>query len=163
VYKKGAWVVHMLRNLMLDLRTMNESRFQAMMQDFYLQYRGRRASTQDFQRVVEEHMGTSMEWFFDEWVNGTAVPTYTLSWKADPDTGGRYVLHIRVRQEDAPDTFIMPVPIEIHFADSSHALVRVNVHGPFVEATFQVPAEPKQLVLNPLESVLADVKTESWR
>ena len=108
-------------------------------------------------------MGTSMGWFFDEWVNGTAVPTYILSWKADPDTGGRYVLHIRVRQEDAPDTFIMPVPLEIHFADSSHALVRVNVHGPFVEAAFQVPAEPKQLVLNPLESVLADVKTESWR
>lgn len=162
VYEKGAWVVHMLRNLMLDLRTMNESRFQAMMQDFYLQYRGRRASTGDFQRVVEEHMGTSMEWFFDEWVNGTAVPTYTLSWKADRDTSGRYVLHIRVRQDDAPDSFIMPVPLEIHFADSSHALVRVIVHGPFVEAAFQVPGEPKELVLNPLESVLADVKTESW-
>src|SRR5439155_24152422 len=49
VYEKGAWVVHMLRNLMLDLRTMNEDRFRAMMQDFYLQYRGRRASTRDFQ------------------------------------------------------------------------------------------------------------------
>jgi len=163
VYEKGAWVVHMLRNLMLDLRTMNEDRFQAMMQDFYLQYRGRRASTRNFQRVVEEHMGTSMEWFFDEWVNGTAIPTYILSWKADPDSNGRYLLHLRVRQEDAPDTFIMPVPLEIQFADNSHALLRVNVHGPFVEAALEVPAAPTKLTLNPLESVLAEIRTESWQ
>ncbi|PYO64358.1 MAG: hypothetical protein DMD71_13360, partial [Gemmatimonadetes bacterium] len=163
VYEKGAWVVHMLRNLMLDLRTMNEDRFRAMMQDFYVQYRGRRAATRDFQRVVEEHMGMAMDWFFDEWVNGTEIPTYILSWKAEPDSGGRYRLHLRVRQEDAPDTFIMPVPLEIQFADSTHALVRVNVHGPFVEAAIQVPAEPTKLTLNPLESVLAEIRTESWR
>ena len=163
VYEKGAWVVHMLRNLMLDLRTMNEDRFRAMMQDFYVQYRGRRAATRDFQRVVEEHMGMAMDWFFDEWVNGTEIPTYILSWKAEPDSGGRYRLHLRVRQEDAPDAFIMPVPLEIQFADSTHALVRVNVHGPFVEAAIQVPAEPTKLTLNPLESVLAEIRTESWR
>ena len=68
-----------------------------------------------------------------------------------------------MRQEDAPDTFIMPVPLEIQFADSTHALVRVNVHGPFVEAAIQVPAEPTKLTLNPLESVLAEIRTESWR
>ena len=105
----------------------------------------------------------AMDWFFDEWVNGTELPTYILSWKAEPDSGGRYRLHLRVRQEDAPDTFIMPVPLEIQFADSTHALVRVNVHGPFVEAAIQVPAEPTKLTLNPLESVLAEIRTESWR
>jgi len=57
----------------------------------------------------------------------------------------------------------MPVPLEIQFADSTHALVRVNVHGPFVEAAIQVPAEPTKLTLNPLESVLAEIRTESWR
>lgn len=133
------------------------------MQDFYQQYRGRRASTRDFQRVVEKHVGMSMQWFFDEWVNGTAIPTYTLSWKAEPGTAGHYLLHLRVRQEDAPDAFIMPVPLRIMFADSSLAFVRVNVHGPSVEATLHVPAEPKRLELNPLESVLAEVKTEGWR
>jgi peptidase M1-like protein len=163
IYDKGAWVLHMLRNLMLDLRTMNEDAFRATMQDFYQRYRGGRASTRDFQRVVEEHMGMSMEWFFDEWVNGSAIPTYILSWKAEPADSGRYTLHLRVRQEDAPDSFIMPVPLEMVFADSSRARVRVNVRGPSVEATLLVPAEPKRLELNPLESVLAEVKTEAWR
>lgn len=163
VYDKGAWVLHMLRNLMIDLRTMNEEAFRGTMQDFYQQYRGRRASTRDFQRVVEEHAGMSMEWFFDEWVDGTAIPTYVLSWKAEPADSGRYTLHLRVRQEDAPDAFIMPVPLEITFADSTTARVRVNVHGPSVEATLRVPGEPKRLELNALESVLAEVKTEAWR
>ena len=72
VYKKGAWVVHMLRILMLDLKTMNEDRFTETMQDFYRSYQGQRASTDDFRRVVERHAGTDMGWFFDQWVYGTA-------------------------------------------------------------------------------------------
>ena len=35
VYEKGAWLVHMLRVLMLDLKTMNEDRFTSGMREFY--------------------------------------------------------------------------------------------------------------------------------
>jgi hypothetical protein len=162
-YHKGAWVLHMLRNLMLNLRTMDEDAFIAMMQDFYRQYRGRRASTRDFQRVVEQHIGTDMTWFFDEWVQGTAIPRYTLAWHADPAQNGHYTLRVRVRQEDVPAEFMMPVPLKIGFADSTmHALVRFKVTGPTTEVTLDLPAQPKVLELNPLESVLADVKAESW-
>ncbi len=165
-YHKGSWVLHMLRNLMLNLRTMQEDAFIATMRDFYGQYRGRRASTRDFQRVVERHVKTDMTWFFDEWVDGTAIPTYVLSWHAEPTQGGQaghYTLHVRVRQEDTPPDFTMPVPLKITFADTTlHALVRLGVTGPLTEVTLDLPAEPKRLELNPLESVLADVKEESW-
>src|SRR5256885_1586902 len=53
-YEKGAWVLHMLRNMLLNTRTMNEDRFQTMMSTFYETYRGKRASTVDFQRIVEK-------------------------------------------------------------------------------------------------------------
>src|SRR5260370_21935509 len=79
-YYKGAWVLHMLRNLMLDLRTMKEDAFIAMMQDFYREDRGRRATTRDFQKVAERNVGLSISWFFDEWVDGTAIPRDVLSW-----------------------------------------------------------------------------------
>jgi len=165
-YHKGAWVLHMLRNLMLNLRTMQEDAFIATMRDYYHQYRGRRASTRDFQRVVERHLGTDMTWFFDEWVDGTAIPTYVLSWHAEPAQGGQaghYALQVRVRQEDVPKDFTMPVPLKITFVDTTmHALVRLGVTGPLTEVTLDLPAEPKRLELNPLESVLADVKEESW-
>jgi hypothetical protein len=162
-YYKGAWVLHMLRNLMLDLRTMKEDAFIAMMQDFYREYRGRRATTLDFQKVVERHVGLNMSWFFEEWVDGTAIPRYVLSWRAEPTQGGHYKLQVRVRQEDVPRDFIMPVPLKIAFADTAlHALVRLNVTGPLTEATVELPAEPKHLELNPLQSVLAEVKQEDW-
>ncbi len=159
-YKKGAWVVHMLRNLLLDTRTMDEGRFIAMMQDFYKTYRGKRASTEDFQRVVEHHVGQPMDWFFNEWVYGTAVPTYTFSWAANPDSGS-FVGHLRVRQSDVPDDFAMYVPVSIKFAQGE-ALTRILVRGPTTDATIRLPAEPQAMQLNPLESVLAEVKTEEW-
>ena len=161
-YQKGAWVVQMLRNMMLDTRTMGEDRFMAMMHDFYETYRGKRATTLDFQRVVERHVGQPMDWFFDQWVYGTDVPTYTFAWKAEQDsTGGGYTAHLRVRQTDVPSSFGMYVPLLIKF-DQGEALVRMLVRGPSTEAVVHLPAAPKTMELNPLESVLAEVKTEGW-
>ena len=69
---------------------------------------------------------------------------------------------MRVRQEGVPKNFVMPVPLKIEFADGGQAFVRVNVTGSATEGTLSLPAEPTRLELNPLESVLADVKTEAW-
>jgi len=161
-YYKGAWVLQMLRNMMLDFRTMKEDAFEDMMQDFYQEYKGKRATTRDFARVVERHIGLPMDWFFDQWVNGTAVPRYILSWHADTTPDHRYALRLRIRQEDVPADFLMPVPLRIELAGGGRAYVRVNVHGPLTEATLQLPAEPTEVELNPLESVLAEVRTEGW-
>jgi hypothetical protein len=161
VYQKGAWVLHMLRNMMLDLRTMNEDAFKTMMRDFYQSYRGKHASTDDFQRVVERHVGEPMGWFFRQWVYGTAIPTYTLSWTTEPRPDGKYTLRVRVRQAEVPGEFVMPVPLLIRFA-SGQALVRVVARGPQTDASFTLPEKPARLELNPLESVLAEVKTEPW-
>ena len=159
-YEKGAWILQMLRNMMINPRTMSEERFTTMMRDFYETYRGKRASTPDFQRMVEKHIGQPMDWFFDEWVYGTAVPTYTFAWKAEPDSTG-VTAHMRVRQTDVPDDFAMFVPVLIKF-DQGEALVRLLVRGPTTEVQLHLPAQPVSMELNPLESVLADVKSEGW-
>src|SRR5260370_2865483 len=126
-YVKGAWVLQMLRNLMLELRSMKEDEFIAMMQDFYMEYRGRRAATRDFQKVVERHVGLNMSWFFNEWVDGTAIPRYVLSWRAEPPQGGHYNLQFRVRPHAPPPPSTIPLPPRIGFADTSlHALFRLN-------------------------------------
>ena len=162
VYQKGAWVLHMLRNMLLNLHTMNEDPFKAMMQDFYQSYRGKHASTEDFQRVVERHVRQPMDWFFRQWVYGTAIPTYTFSWNAEPLPDGKYTLRVRIRQEDVPDDFAMHVPLLIQFA-SGQAIVRVVARGPLTDLSLTLPEKPTRVELNPLESVLAEVKTEAWR
>lgn len=142
---------------------MNEDAFTATMRDCYAQYRGRRASNADFQKVVERHIDLPMDWFFTERVDGTAIPTYILSWHPDTTADSHYLLPtLRVRQEDVPPGFVMSVPLRIRFANGAHALVRVTVRGPLTEGTLRLPAEPKEVELNPLESVLAEVKTERW-
>ncbi len=40
ISKKGAWVLHMLRMMMLNLVDLNEDAFKSMMQDYYQSYRG---------------------------------------------------------------------------------------------------------------------------
>lgn len=160
-YQKGAWVLHMLRNMMIDSRNMSEARFQAMMRDFYQTYRGKRATTLDFQRVVERHIGLPMDWFFEQWINGTDVPTYTFAWKAEPQDTAGFPTRIRIRQADVPENFAMYVPLLIKF-DQGESFVRVLVRGTSTEATLRLPARPKSIEFNPFESVLADVKTEGW-
>jgi hypothetical protein len=163
VYRKGGWVLHMLRNMMLDLKTMNEDAFGAMMREFYETYRGRRASTKDFQAVVEKHLKQPMDWFFDQWVYGTAIPTYVFSRQVERQADGRYRVRLRLRQQDVPGIFRMPVPVAIETTDGARTVVRVEVRGPLTEAELLLPSEPIRFEVNPLESVLAEVKEEGWR
>jgi aminopeptidase N len=104
-----------------------------------------------------------MDWFFDQWVNGTAIPTYTLSWKADPAPDGKFIFRFRVRQENVPETFTMLVPLLIELADKSQVVIRVNVRGTRVEGELPISGKPIRVELNPLQSVLAETKQEGWR
>ena len=162
-YEKGAWVFNMLRVLMLDLRTMSDDRFKATMQDYYQSFLGRTATTGDLQEVVERHMGMPMDWFFDEWVKGTGLPTYHVAWKNEPADGGRFRIRLRVRQEHVPATFRMPVLVSADLGQDRIAHFRVDVRdsaGEYVSPP--LPAEAKNVTFNDLHAVLAEVKTESW-
>src|ERR1043166_6783111 len=104
IYEKGAWVLHMLRIMLLDLGTMKEDRFTETLRDFYQSYHGSTATTDDFRGVVERHAGIPMDWFFDEWVKGTSIPSYNVAWTSQPAPGaaGKYVVRLRVTQEHVP-------------------------------------------------------------
>lgn len=159
VYYKGAWVAHMLRGLMIDLKTMNEDRFTAMMRDFYTTYKGKRASTEDFRRTVEAHVNTDMRWFFDQWVNGTAIPSYRVATATESVEGGKVKLTLHVAQDNVPETFKAYVPVALEFGDKKVARVRVLVTGKRSKIELPLlPEAPKKIRFNDLEGVLADVK-----
>lgn len=164
VYEKGAWVLNMLRSTLVDLDTGTDDRFRDMMHDFYTSYRGKKATTQDFQRVVEKHFGGPMDWFFSEWVYGTAVPRYDFAYKLENLDGGDVQATVRVRQEDVPKDFMMYVPVKIDFGARGEAYVRILVKGPETEIQLPIlPRKPDDIILDPDESVLADVHTEDWK
>lgn len=163
VYDKGAWVLNMLRSMLLDLNNGTDQRFRDMMHDFYTTYRGKRATTEDFEKVVERHFGGSMAWFFSEWVYGTAIPRYDFSYKLAKADSGAVRATVRVRQENVPPGFMMYVPVKVDFGARGVAYVRILVKGPVTEVALPLlPQKPDDIVLDPDESVLADVHTEGW-
>jgi aminopeptidase N len=163
IYEKGAWVMHMLRVLMLDMKTMNEDRFTGMMRDFYRKYEGRRASTEDFRRMVEKHTNADMGWFFDQWVYSASVPTYRWAHRVEPAADGQYRVRLQVRQENVPPEFQAYVPVTVDLGKDRQARVRVKVKGPKTEIELPLmPEKPKDVKFNDLEGVLADVKTGGW-
>ncbi len=162
-YEKGAWVLNMLRVLMLDLRTMSDDGFIATLRDYFQAHDGSPASTGDFQRVVEQHVGMSMEWFFDEWVKGTGIPTYRVAWTSQSQPDGRFRVRLRVRQEGVDAAFHMPVLVAADLGGGRTAHFRVDVRGDQTEYVSPLlPAEPRSVAFDDLHAVLADVKTEAW-
>lgn len=164
IYQKSAWVLHMLRTLMTDYDTGSDDAFTRVMQRFYSEHRGSTATTARFQAIVEEELGGSMDWFFQQWVYGSEIPTYTFSHMYTPTAEGQVVTTVRIRQENVPDDFQMYVPIHLDFGDEGAATVRVLVRGP--ETTLELPRlprEPDAIEFNPFESVLAETRTEGWR
>ncbi len=163
IYKKGAWVLHMLRILLLDMKTMSEDRFTGVMQNFYTTFRGRTASTADFQRTVERATGQDMTWFFRQWIYGGAIPTYRVAKKIEQTPDGKFQVTLRVDQERVPPEFLNYVPVTLDLGNDQVARVRVKVTGARSEIALPVmPAKPKAVRFNDMDGVLAEVKEVAW-
>ncbi len=163
IYQKGAWVLHMLRNICIDLNTLKEDVFLNIMKEFYNKYKGSYASTLDFQRVVELNTGMDYSWFFDQWVDDTKIPSYTVANKVTQTPEGKYKIRMRVKQENVPPTFKMFVPIGIYGKDGQVARVRTFITNEVCEFDLPlIPFEPDKIKFNEFESVLCDYNDESW-
>jgi hypothetical protein len=105
-----------------------------------------------------------MGWFFDQWVYDWNIPTYRVAWKAEPDGQRRFQVRLRVRQDNVPPTFLAYVPVTVQLKDGRAARARVKVIGAQTETVLPVAldAEPKAVIFNDLDGVLAEVRTEGW-
>lgn len=162
VYDKAAWVIHMLRNMLIDLNTMNEDRFMNMMKDFYVTHRGGFVSTDDFKAIAENHIGVEMDWFFKQWVYGTEIPKYKFAYKTFKDEEGYYNTKCRVEQQGVSDDFQMYIPLKVVFEDDRVARVRILAKGPVTEIELPMADEPKEILFNDLESVLCEWDEVKW-
>ena len=164
-YEKGAYILHMLRMAMYDWTTGSDEPFRVMMRDFVATHLGGEATTESFRAIVEKHIGEDMGWFFDQWVYGTAVPTYRFAWKVETLVDGQSQLRIRVRQSVKPDVPVrMIVPVRLDVGDDRFVVVKVLVDKPYEEFTFNLPDGfiIEDVIFNPRNAVLAEVDEESW-
>jgi hypothetical protein len=104
-----------------------------------------------------------MDWFFDQWVKGVALPTYHVAWTSETTPEGRQRVRLRVTQEGVPSDFQAWVLVSADLGENRFANFRIKVTGSQTEYTSPLlPVAPRAVTFNELHSVLADVKTERW-
>jgi hypothetical protein len=133
VYPKGAYILHMIRMMFFTARD-RDARFQALMHDFVQTYFNKDISTEDFKRIVEKHMSKDMDldgnqrldWFFNEWVYGTEMPSYKFEYQLTPDGSS---LSGRITQSGVSDNFKMLVPIYVDFGKGLTRIGSATLRG----------------------------------
>jgi aminopeptidase N len=123
IYPKGSYILHMIRMMMWSARD-GDAQFKEMMRDFVKTYYNKPASTEDFKAMVQKHMLPSMDvthdhkmdWFFDPYVYGTALPNYKFTYNVTPGDKGP-VLDFQIAQSNVTDDFKMIVPLYLELAN----------------------------------------------
>jgi aminopeptidase N len=163
VYRKGGYVLHMLRQMMFDPKQGGDQPFIAMLQDFVQQHMNRNASTESFQRVVERHMTPAMnlagngkmDWFFREWIYDTALPKYKLDYTVTAAEDGKFLLKGSISQSDVPADFKMLVPVYLDFNGQITRLGAARMVGSMsLPIQVELPKKPKRVMLNYFHDVL---------
>jgi len=121
-YRKGAWVLHMLRKVVGD------ETFFAILGEFRDQFSGSAATTDEFVAVASAVAGRDLTDFFRQWVYGVGAPAYAFGWQNVTIHGQDY-LRVSLRQTQnenwpgagaPPGQFVMPIDVRIDDAGGSH-------------------------------------------
>lgn len=124
VYGKGTWVMRMLYEMLRQPGEKDpDARFHSLLQSVLNDYHFRTLSTADFQKEVEKVMTPamdvdatkSMDWFFDEWVRGTEMPTYSVEFSSRLH-GKEFIISGTLHQLGVEDVFTAPVPLVARIA-----------------------------------------------
>jgi hypothetical protein len=100
----------------------------------------------------------SLDWFYQGWVNGTAIPRIELqSVKYSEKTGGSVVTGT-IMQNDAPKDLVTSVPVYAVLPGKSVLLGRVFADGPETSFRLSAPAGTRKVVLDPNQTLLTRIR-----
>ena len=167
IYPKGAYILHMIRMMMFDTRN-GDKNFKEAMQDFVNTYRGKAATTEDFKATIERHMtpdmdaegNHKMDWFFNEYVYGTQLPSYKLDYSFDTGADGVILMNVNVAQSGVDDKFRMVVPVYLELDEGKVVFLgRMRLVGnsssPAKVPLKGLKARPRRALINYSDDVLA--------
>ena len=123
-YEKGGCILHMIRN------QIGEDLFKKCLMNYLEKYKGRTVETENFQKIIEETSGKSMNTFFDQWVYRKGHPELDVeillenSNTEDKNENKITRLKVKIKQSqelnDSSDTSnIFEFPLEIRLISSN--------------------------------------------
>ncbi|HKQ53223.1 MAG TPA: DUF3458 domain-containing protein [Pyrinomonadaceae bacterium] len=137
VYKKGALVLHMLRE------TVGDELFWKALNHYLAENKWKPVTTQDLKRAFEETTAQRLDWFFDQWVYKAGFPELRVRSFYNAPTRK---LTLEVTQTQGPEAMtplVFRLPVEIELATQSGARTeRVEVTERTQRFTFQLDGKP---------------------
>jgi len=161
-YSKGAWIFHMLREMLREPGKDPDARFVKLLRTLVAKYAQKSLSTDQLQKEVEAVMtprmalegGHSMEWFFQEYVKGTGIPRYKVEFSSRRTEKG-YQIRGKLYQTGVPPSFIAPVPVYLAGSGNrSTHLGTVMTSGEETNFSFTTQSEPHKLLIDPKMTLL---------
>ncbi len=148
-YQKGAWVLHMLRNLIGD------EKFQEAIRNYYSRYMNSNATTDDFKHEMEVVSGLDLDMFFNQWLYQGGHIILDGSWKYD-DKKKEIIIDIQQVQNDG---YLFSFPIEFGIYEEGKVVPIVEQRSVTKkESSYSIPAElkPKKVTIDPRTVLLAN-------
>jgi len=174
-YGRGTWLLHMLRSMMRDAertsgtgtrddakRGRSDEPFVRVLRRIREHYQGKSITTREFLQAFEEELPPSLwyerhqslDWFYEGWVNGTAIPRFELHGVKYSDKAGSTTVSGVILQKDAPDSLVTSVPIYAAVAGKTVLLGRVFADGAETPFHLSAPAGTRKAVLDPEQTLL---------
>ena len=153
-YAKGAVVLYMLKGIVGDSTFFKILKTYAA--DPKLKYGV--ATTRDFEADAEKVYGSSLKYFFDEWIYGENYPKYKAKWNFK-DIGNdlyRITLNINQTKNINPVYFIMPIKIEVSTA-LNDTIVTVFNNSLYQQFSWDVIGRPNYLTFDPNHQILREI------
>ena len=157
VYRKGAWVLHMLRGYLGDAVFFDCLNKYAQNPQFMY----KNASTENFRDYCETISGVELDTFFVQWINDKGYPVYNYSYSSNPATSTIKLNIIQKQQElyGLREVFEMYLDVKFHFTDGTTQTERVFNNLKEQEFSFtsnktisKVEIDPEQWVIRETQS-----------
>ena len=173
-YGRGTWLFHMLRYMLRDAARKSSGRsgeisdaqadapFLRALNQVRDRFQEKAINTRELLQVFEEELPPSLryegrkslDWFYEGWINGTAIPHLKLQSVKYLQKPGSAVVSGTILQEDTPKELVTVVPVYAVLPGKNVLLGQVFADGPETSFHLVAPAGTRKVVLDPYETLL---------
>lgn len=169
-YGRGTWLFYMLRHMMLDAERKNgelgseqDDPFIRALRKLRNRYQGESVNARQMLQVFEEELPRplwyqghrSLDWFYEGWVKGTAVPRFDVRAVRYVTRPGETSIQGVLLQKNAPKDLVTPVPLYGLHDGKLVFLGQVFADGAETPFHLTAPAGTHKLLIDPEQTLLA--------
>lgn len=147
-YQKGAWILHMLRELV------GKENFKKGIREYYSTYYNSTATTSNFIQIMEKVSKQNLQTFFKQWLYQPINPVINIKWDYHK-TQKKLNIHLTQAQVG---NIVFNMPIEVNYyviGDNTPKTIKINMNKTNQSYSFLVNGIVEKIELDPRNVLLS--------